>query len=206
MKISTFVFAAGLAGITAFGTVSKPVHAQASDQMIGQMMLFAGNFCPRNWAAASGQLLSISSNQALYSILGTTYGGDGRTTFGLPDLRGRVPVSVGTAAGLSTYRLGQKTGTESNTLTVPNLPPHNHRINTTKDIAANGGPGDKYLGAMGNRGSAGPFVYSATRTQQNTLAADAVSNTGNGVPITNIQPTLGMQWCIAIIGTYPSRN
>ncbi len=88
------------------------------DGVIGTIMIFAGNFAPRNWALCEGQLLAISSNQALFSILGTTYGGDGRTTFGLPDLRGRVSFQQGSGPGLPTYQLGQKGGSDSNTLTV----------------------------------------------------------------------------------------
>lgn len=205
MKISKLVCAAWLTGMTTFGSVSTPAQA-GQDAFIGEMMLFAGNFCPRGYAKAEGQLLAISQYQALFSLLGTVYGGDGRTTFGLPDLRGRTVVSVGKGPGLSTYRNGQKVGSETNTLTVPNLPAHNHLMNTTKDIAANGGPGGKYLGAMGNRGTAGPFVYSETREDKNTLATDAISNTGSNTPVNNIQPTLAMQWCVALEGIYPSRN
>ena len=90
----------------------------SSDPFIGEVIMFAGNFAPRGWAFCDGQLLAISQHQALFSILGTTYGGDGRTTFGLPDLRGRVPLHVGNGPGLSSYRLGQKGGTESVGLTI----------------------------------------------------------------------------------------
>ena len=94
------------------------------DPFIGLIVMFGGNFAPRGWALCDGQLLSISSNSALFSILGTTYGGDGRTTFGLPDLRGRVPMHPGTGPGLSPRTLGQKSGTETVQLTTAQLPPH----------------------------------------------------------------------------------
>lgn len=100
----------------------------SNDPFIGEIIMFAGNFAPRGWALCNGQLLSISSNQALFSILGTTYGGDGRTTFQLPDLRGRVPVSAGQAPGLSNWSLGQRSGTETNFLNVTQLPAHTHNI------------------------------------------------------------------------------
>jgi len=96
------------------------------EPLIGQIMMFAGNFAPRGWAFCEGQLLAINQYQALFSILGTTYGGDGRTTFGLPDLRGRVPMHPGNGPGLSSKRLGQKGGSETNTLNVSQLPSHNH--------------------------------------------------------------------------------
>ncbi|MEO0589463.1 MAG: tail fiber protein [Pseudomonadota bacterium] len=116
-----------LAVAASFGALSAP--AQARDAYIGEIMMFGGTFCPRNWAPAQGQLLPISSNSALFSILGTTYGGDGRTTFGLPDLRGRVPVGVGQGPGLSSYSLGAKGGAE-NTSTS--------QVRTAPSTAANG--------------------------------------------------------------------
>jgi microcystin-dependent protein len=100
--------------------------ANAQEPFIGEIKMFGGNFAPRGFAFCDGQLLSISQNTALFAILGTTYGGDGRTTFGLPDLRGRVPVHAGTGPGLSSYRIGQKGGTETTTITVANLPAHSH--------------------------------------------------------------------------------
>jgi microcystin-dependent protein len=136
--------------------------AEGSDQFIGEINMFAGNFAPREWAFCNGQLLAISQNQSLFSILGTTYGGDGRTTFGLPDLRGRVPVGEGPG-----YTLGAKSGTETNTLTINQIPSHNHILP--------GGVNDTgYIGA----------------SQQ----------------INNMQPWLSLNYIIATVGTYPSRD
>ncbi|CAB9512708.1 Tail Collar [Seminavis robusta] len=127
-----------------------------SEPFIGQVVLFAGNFAPRSWAFCNGQLLAISQNSALFSILGTTYGGDGRTTFALPDLRGRVPVSQGTGPGLPPISLGQRRGSNTATLTVNNMPAHNHgatgsladkqacsKAGTTKSLKYQPGPANE---------------------------------------------------------------
>ena len=121
----------GLMGAALAAALTLPAqtaHATA-EPFIGEVAIFGGNFCPRAWAEAAGQLLPINSHQSLYSLYGTYYGGDGRSTFALPDLRGRVPVSVGTGTGLSTYTQGQRVGTETRTLTVPEMPSHNHTAN-----------------------------------------------------------------------------
>ena len=100
----------------------------SAEPFIAEIIMFGGNFAPRGWAFCDGQLLAINTNQALFSLLGTTYGGDGRTTFGLPDLRGRVPVHPGTGPGLTQRRLGEKGGTETNTMNINQMPEHNHII------------------------------------------------------------------------------
>ncbi|KRS10186.1 hypothetical protein XM53_22310, partial [Roseovarius atlanticus] len=114
-----------------------------ADPFIGQIVLFGGNFAPRNWAFCDGQLVAISQNSALFSILGTTYGGDGRTTFGLPDLRGRVPIGPRQGPGLTFYREGQKGGAEDVTLTQAEMPSHSHATNvqTTANMLAESRPG-----------------------------------------------------------------
>lgn len=170
---------------------------------IGQIMLFAGNFAPRGWAFCQGQLLPIAQNTALFSILGTTYGGDGRTTFGLPDLQGRMAVCPGRGPGLPTYTLGEKTGNPTTVLSVMNLP------QSQVSYPASSANGD--LAEPTNAVRATPEADPAT-----DIAAYASSATGSMQPggiigaqntaFSNEPPFLGMNYIVALIGTYPSRS
>lgn len=164
---------------------------------IGQIMIFGGNFAPRGWAFCQGQLLPIASNTALFSILGTTYGGDGRTTFALPDMRGRVVISPGNGPGLPTRRIGERGGVESNTLTVNHLPSHNHiahiPINTAAETEAQG-----YLSNAN--------IYAEEATPGQFYPGTSLSNTGGGNPINNMGPFLTLNYIIALQGTFPSRS
>ncbi len=166
-------------------------NAKAQDAMLAEVKLFAGNFAPRGWAFCQGQLLAISQNTALFSILGTTYGGDGRTTFALPDLRGRVPVGVGNGPGLSDQKLGEKSGTETTTIQSNQLPSHSHNVPTVK------------VGIADNSSSQKVTVVSET-----TDGAKGVPtyNTGGGQAINNKQPSLGLNYIICMQGFYPSRS
>lgn len=169
------------------------------EPFIGQIMMFAGNFAPRGWAFCDGQLLSIASNSALFSILGTTYGGDGRTTFALPDLRGRVPMHAGTGPGLTPRQLGEKGGIETTSLTVNNLPPHNHTMNVFNGSAKSGT-------ATGNLlGNAQTEVYSS-ENPSGTMSPAAVGNTGEGQPVPVVQPFQCVNYIIALVGIFPSRS
>jgi microcystin-dependent protein len=156
-------------------------------------MLFGGNFAPRGWAFCDGQLLPISSNTALFSILGTTYGGDGETTFGLPDLRGRVPVHPGTGPGLPAVRLGERGGADANTLTVNQLPSHSHSIAGSTGAQTTNRP----TGASSSAGNS----YS-TETPDTSMAP--TSATGSSQPVDNMQPYTGIHYIIALQGTFPS--
>lgn len=160
--------------------------AVAQEPFIGEIRMFGFNFCPRGWTGADGQLLAISSNTALFSLYGTIYGGDGRTTFGLPDLRGRVPMHAGSGPGLSTYAQGQKGGVEGVTLTTAQMPAHNH----TYVMLTNG---------MGNTDG---IPQRAGGGEQNI----ATSDTGGGQSHENRQPYLVIRYCVALTGTFPSRN
>lgn len=176
-----------------------------SDPTIGEISMFAGNFAPRQWAFCDGQLLAINSNQALFSILGTTYGGDGRTTFGLPDLRGRLPLHVGTGPGLPTYRLGQKGGHASVTLTENQLPQHSHTATLHGETAA----GDKGspLGNMLAGTTSKP--YAAPNAKDNIAMGPesvTVSAAGGGQPFDSMNPYLGVNFIIALTGQFPSRS
>jgi microcystin-dependent protein len=169
-----------------------------SDPYIGELRLFPYNFAPRGWAFCQGQLLSIAQNTALFSLLGTTYGGNGQTTFGLPDLRGRVPISSGQGPGLSPYALGQTGGVESVTLTTPQLPAHNHSVNASSSATSKNPSGAEpaFTGGGSSYGTANDL----------TMSPSMIGNTGGSQPHPNIQPYLTLNWCISLVGIYPSRN
>jgi len=179
---------------------------------IGEGRVFAGTFAPRNWAFCQGQLLAISQNTALFSILGTTYGGDGRTSFALPDLRGRVAVGPGTGPGLPTIRLGQRFGMEQTFLNLLNLPSHNHT--TSANIVA--APGDGVTGVADNnslahqaRGNTVPLIYNDAAPSIDMNAAGVsvtVGMTGNNQSLENRSPYLPIYYVICMQGTFPSRN
>jgi len=171
------------------------------EPFIGEIIMFGGNFAPRGWALCDGALLSISQNQALFSILGTTYGGDGRTTFQLPDLRGRVAMHAGSGPGLSTRKLGEKGGSESNTLSVAQLPSHNHSVAVGVSTVAGeeSTPAGQVLAS-----SANSFNEDATSGQN--LGGVSQSNVGGGQSVNNLQPYQCVNYIIALQGTYPSRN
>ena len=184
---------------------------------ISEIRLFAGNFAPRNWAFCQGQILAIASNTALFSLLGTTYGGNGQTTFALPDLRSRIAVGTGQGPGLSNYILGQVGGTENNTLLMNNLPPHTHTAQATATLNCNTGNGDQAFPT--NNFSAGSQAagrgnvdtpYAATA--DGTMAATAVGVNvqvgvaGGGMPVNNLQPYMGMNYIICLYGIFPSRG
>lgn len=162
--------------------------------------MFGFNFAPRNWAFCDGQLLPIAQNTALFSLLGTTYGGDGRTTFGLPDLRGRVPLhdGSGTGPGLSSYSLGQQGGLETVTLTAQQIPPHNHLQACSSDDPNSGSPAGNFPAAVS------PPIYSSGANA--AMANTAVGNAGGGQQHENRQPYLAINFCIALQGVFPSRN
>lgn len=171
------------------------------EPFIGQVILFAGNFAPRGWAFCQGQLLPINQNQALFSILGTIYGGDGRTTFALPDLRGRAPIGAGNAPDLSDRRLGSRTGTETNTLNTTQIPSHNHtaafQVSTARADSAEGG--GRYL-ATGS-----VDIYNATRTGDAQINGGTTGNTGANQSVNNMPPVLAMNYIIALQGVFPQR-
>lgn len=172
-----------------------------SEPFVAEIRIFAGNFAPRGWAFCDGQLLPIAQNTALFSLIGTTYGGDGRTTTGLPNLKGRAPMHPGPGPGLTSRRLGQKGGTETETLTTAQLPQHTHNL-----MGINA-PGTTYAatGASGLARSAGGNAYQSNASNTD-LHVDALTDTGGGQAHTNMQPYLVMNFIIALVGTYPSRG
>jgi microcystin-dependent protein len=170
-----------------------------SEPFIGEIQMFAGTFAPRNWAFCDGQLLAVSQNDALFSLLGTIYGGDGRTTFGLPDLRGRLPVHMGTGPGLTPRPIGQKTGQENVTLAINHLPSHSHQLKLSSDAA------DSTERSALTRAQTTEDGYS-TAGPNETLASAAMAASGGSQPHTNVQPFLCINFIIALTGIYPSRN
>lgn len=178
------------------------VKTAAQDSYIGEIRMFAGNFAPRGWAFCDGQLLPINQHQALYSILGTTYGGDGSTTFALPDFRGRLPVQQGQGSGLTNHPLGQKFGQETVTLTNLNVPAHTHPIYGVIETGTVSNPVGNY---PANTQTQDPeYATSGTRVLMNTAVVG--QNVSANQPVNNRQPSLGIHYIICVIGIYPSRN
>jgi len=166
-----------------------------SEPFLASIILFAGNFAPRGWAFCNGQILSIAQNTALFSLLGTTYGGNGQTTFALPDLRGRAPLSAGQGPGLASYSLGEVGGVESVTLNSNQIPPHNH----AQPAASGQQTTNRPNGAVPARGG----VYASTA---DGALLDPTSLTGGGQPHDNRSPYLALNYIIALEGIFPSRN
>ncbi|HMO76109.1 MAG TPA: tail fiber protein [Sphingopyxis sp.] len=194
---------AAMTGASALA-MATPASAQI-EPYLGQMMQAGFNFCPRGWVSASGQLLSIAQNTALFALLGTTYGGNGQTTFALPDLRGRVAVNQGQGPGLSPYSLGQVGGAETVTLLSTNLPKHNHTggIQTIASGANSTSPnGNAFALAATNSYLTGVDPTANTMERSSVQVAPA----GGSQPISNRPPYLTMNWCIALVGIFPSRN
>lgn len=171
-----------------------------SEPFVGEIRMFAGNFAPRGWSYCDGQLLAVSSNDALFSLLGTYYGGDGTTTFGLPDLRGRVPVHAGSGPGLSPRSQGARGGVENVMLTEQQLPPHSHDQLASPTAGDRTSPsGNVIAGRLGDP----TFVASAPDTD---MAATAIGNSGANQAHTNLMPTTCVNFIIALFGIYPSRS
>jgi microcystin-dependent protein len=192
MKKATFIITFMLLG--AIGSMN------AQDAFLAEVKMFAGNFAPRGWAKCEGQLLPISQNTALFSLLGTIYGGDGRSTFALPDLRGRVPVGVGNGSGLPTVSQGARFGNATTTLNSTNLPQHTHQAYGVTEVGSSSDP-------SGNL-PANTKVFdneygTGTLTPMN---AGMIDNTGSSQSFENRPPSLGMNYIICISGIYPSRT
>lgn len=173
--------------------------------MIGQLMPFTGTFCPSGWATASGQLLPISSYTALFSIVGTIYGGDGRTTFALPDLRSRTPVAYGQGPGLQNLAIGQFAGTEQTTLTEAQMPAHSHNVNATNALGNKLGPGTDYLADPPPINGTEVYLYHDGPPNKQ-MDPGMISSAGLGQPFPKRPPYQTIRWCIALQGIYPSRS
>lgn len=192
------------------------------ETFLGEVKMFAGNFAPRGWALCQGQLLPISQNDALFSILGTIYGGDGRTTFALPDLRGRAAIGPGNGPGLSTYREGSQGGRENITLTVSNMPSHSHAatftqtsgVTTTPAVAEEANSDDPTNNSLAIPSIGGANKIYSSDTPDANLSNGTVSvegninilNNGSQLPFDIRTPYLGINYIICLEGLYPSRN
>jgi len=173
-------------------------------QFLAQIQQVAFNFAPKAWATCSAQLLSIQQNAALFSILGTTYGGNGQTTFGLPDLRGRVAVHWGQGPGLSNYNLGQVGGTQTVTMLASNLPLHTHTFVANNQTSTQASPGGNALAQGGVYQGNNLLLYGASAGL--TMNPATIAPAGNSQPISILQPYNTLQYCIALQGIFPSRN
>lgn len=200
------IIAASVAGL---GATTAPSYAQASDPFLGQIAFVAFNFTPRGWAACDGQLLPIAQNSALFSLLGTIYGGDGRTTFALPDMRGRIPLHPGNGPGLPSYTQGQRVGNAETQLTTNQLPSHTHTLRATTEEGTTTDPTGALPAipqALPLQGAPKVASYKSGATVKQNMASDAVTNTGGNQAFSNLQPSLSVRCIIAITGIFPSRN
>jgi microcystin-dependent protein len=186
-----------------------------SEPFIGEIIMFAGNFAPRGWALCQGQLLSIAQNTALFSILGTTYGGNGQTTFGLPDLRGRAPIGQGQGPGLPPTVLGEVAGTPTHTMIITEMPMHNHPFQGSQGASTNDGndtqPGGNLPAIATVNVSNTDYQVTAYRSGAQPDAQLAgftgtVGIAGGSQPFSIMQPYLGINFIIALEGIFPSRN
>lgn len=175
-----------------------------SEPFIAEIRIFAGNFAPRSWAFCNGQLLPISQNTALFSLIGTTYGGDGRTTTALPNLAGRAPMHPGRGPGLTSRRLGQKGGAETVTLSEAQMPSHNHQLTASSDSADEDGT-TNVANARTAETDASDRIY-GTASNLTAMSSNALAKTGGSQAHNNLQPYLAINYIIALQGLYPSRS
>lgn len=185
--------------------------AVAQEPFVGEIRWVAFNFPPRGWARCDGQILPIVGNEALFSLLGTTYGGNGRTDFALPDMRGRVQVHMGSGPGLTTRQIGSKGGTETHTLTRTEMPGHKHKAKASGATADSRVADDRVLAATGQHRhwpdseKRRPTIYAAGPANV-AMDESAITTTGGGQPHENMQPYLTVNCVIALTGIFPSRN
>lgn len=200
-RARSWLGAALLGALGALAGLGWPTAAQAQQPYLGEVICGGWSFCPNGWGECNGQLLSISENDALFNLIGTTYGGDGQSTFALPDIRGRTVVGQGTGLGLTNRTLGDKGGVEEVTLSMQQIPAHTHPMTAFTGGDKSASPTGKYVGAA--PGSAPVFSSSAPTA---TLSPSAVGVAGQSQPHNNLQPYLAVKCCIALFGAYPSQN
>ncbi|WP_426342660.1 phage tail protein [Pseudoduganella sp. S-14] len=174
-----------------------------SDPYVGEIRLFAGNFAPAGWAFCDGQLMAISDNATLFQLIGTTYGGDGQSTFALPDMQGRVPVHNGTLAGRS-IQIGEKSGAESVTLTVQQIPNHTHTIVGSSERGS--GAYTNFTGFPAATVTSASAIYGRSDNNVQPMAANAITPAGASQPHDNMAPYLGLHFIISLYGVFPNPN
>ncbi len=178
-----------------------------SEPFIAEIRMWACNFAPRSWAFCNGQLLPISENTALFSLIGTIYGGDGRTTMGLPNLMSRVPMNPGNGPGLTPRILGERGGQDEVTLTMAEIPQHNHILRGVAEAGNSGQPNESHFMGQDAESADEVISFTSSNISVNTqLANESIANSGQSLPHENRQPTLGVNFCIALQGLYPSRS
>ncbi|SDF51493.1 Microcystin-dependent protein [Dyadobacter soli] len=166
---------------------------------VGEIRMFAGSFAPAGWAFCNGQTLPISENDVLFQLIGTTYGGDGQETFNLPDLQGRLPLHMGTGKSGTTYQIGERAGTESETLTVQQIPAHTHGFRATGDVANSASPNNTVIGVSS---STSAFIADSASEPMKS----ALSPVGGSQPHENMQPYLCISFIISLFGVFPSQG
>jgi microcystin-dependent protein len=177
-----------------------------SEPFIGEIRMFSGNFAPRGWALCEGQLLSVEDNQSLYALLGTNYGGNGRDTFGLPDMRGRIPVGDGYGEGLTVRRQGEQFGTEIQALTIQNIPPHKHSFMASQDLADSNEPAGNVLANTGEKVFYENIDPNDPADIIVPLTKESIQATGGNQAHSNLMPALCINFIIALGGIFPSRS
>ncbi|HWA92249.1 MAG TPA: tail fiber protein [Rhizomicrobium sp.] len=182
--------------LTALLATAAPAYAQATDPYLGQLMVTGDLYCPKGWIDANGQLLSVQQNAALFALFGTLYGGDGVNAFALPDLRGRAMIDAGQGPGLPLATQGQALGAPQTTLTVAQLPAHNHPVLASKDPPTQGDPSGAALGTLAQKLYAPP-------PPSTLLAGGTIGTVGGGQPIPQYQPTLVLRYCVSLQGGAP---
>ena len=197
----------GLAVLAVATTIANmPDQAMAdTTPYLGDIITVGENFCPRGWLSAEGQILPIASYPALFSLLGTIYGGDGRSTFALPDLRGRTAMGQGLGPGLSNRQMGAASGAEAQYLGLAQLPSHSHAVNANNLDGDKPGPGGKLLAAAPSGGTGSETIYS-DQPATNQMSSEMISSTGQGQPFNVQDPYLAMRICIATVGIFPPRD
>jgi microcystin-dependent protein len=178
-----------------------------SEPFVGEIEIYAFNFAPKGWAFCQGQLLAISQNTALFSLLGTQYGGDGKSTFGLPNLQGKIPNHFGQGPGLSLYTQGQTGGEATVTLLASQMPAHNHTVNASSSSGHINNPtAATVLGAVGGGIGKSGKAYTASTASNVNMGTSASNNAGGGQPHNNMAPYVALNYCIALQGVFPARN
>jgi microcystin-dependent protein len=172
------------------------------EPFIGEIRMFGGSFAPAGWAFCSGQLMPISENDTLFNLIGTTYGGDGQETFALPDLQGRIPIHAGTASSGTTFQIGEKSGTESVTLSVNQIPSHGHTPIGSTDPGDQSTPVNNFWSAA----FTGDQVYDPAITAGGTMNTTLIQNTGGSQPHENVAPFLCVSFILSLFGVFPSQN
>jgi microcystin-dependent protein len=171
------------------------------EPFVGEIRMFGGSFAPAGWAMCQGQLMAIAQNDTLFTLIGTTYGGDGQETFGLPDLQGRVPIHAGQGPGITqTYQIGEKAGVESVTLTINQTPVHNHAFLVTSAFGTQTSPSNNFMAAP----LSGKAYFATTGDKQ--MANNALVAVGGSQPHENLQPYLCISFIISLFGVFPTQN